>query len=447
MLIESDEIDIFDIELPIFEDVVLPTFEDILLPDLGNIKSNHQDLPDFGKLPPLDYENSKSEFEDPYETEEDDLSRNSKDPYEVFSYEEEREIVSFIFNRRRQTPTKKPSIDDQFSRLVQTRAKDAQAADEEFLTQLCNIQNYEFHPMRLKPKCIVYKNWEKAPFRVLKLQVKAVIDFMKLEFTSNVATSRIKVKEILTKKTGTKFYTQADESNIEQDGQKFTIILHDINDRMQLKTIADLLVKHFHSDVSKLKVKAIELSVDFYNAQNNALLIALFKALRLDAQSDNFRIYKNQKGFFSPVIQDPLKLLKHIDDDWCIGINHRDSPLYYRLYHKTTDRNSNLSKEEHRHRIEVNLNGKALENIDCHPYNLQNVVKYGFRKIQFTVPSFDSHSIERVTYETTVQPFGMEADSYSQANHRKRALPVYLKPHTQLNRLIRKAVDNLCRKL
>lgn len=349
--------------------------------------------------------------------------------YECFSVAEEREIVSFLLSRNTNRYGKKALYPSDLQNYIQARSKEAKEADDDFLKQLCNIQTYEFHPMKLKLKAIIYKNGEKFSFTQKKLQIKAVIDFLKLEFVSNVKTTRFKVKEILTKKTGTKHYTESDESGIQQENSsKFIITLHDVNDSKELKKIINLLVRHFKADLKDMRITNIELSLDFYNAQNNALLVALFKSLRLKEGSSNFRMYKNFKGKFSTVERDPLSLLQRINDDWCIGVNRKDSEVFYRLYHKTTDKNQQLDSSLHRHRVEVNLSGEALASVDCHPYNLGAMIKYGFKNIQFTKPSINATANDKQTYTDIVEPYGLEHLVYSTRNHRKRVLLPYLRP-------------------
>lgn len=214
-------------------------------------------------------------------------------------------------------------------------------------------------------------------------------------------------------KTGKKHYVKHDESDINQDGLIFTVRLHDIKSKADLLMIADLLEKQYGAEIFRMKIRNIELSLDFYNANNRGLLSALHKSLRYQATANNFRIYKYVKvdirNKFNPVPHSPLMLLKRFNHDWCLGVNPKGSPLCYRLYVKTTDSNKQpLPKEEHRLRVEVTLDQSILKENNCSIENLQTIIKQGFKFLTFTELDQKATEAFRSSYEESIKPYGQE---------------------------------------
>ncbi|MFX5298621.1 hypothetical protein ABTD24_18290, partial [Acinetobacter baumannii] len=84
------------------------------------------------------------------------------------------------------------------------------------------------------------------------------------------------------------------------------------------------------------------------------LLIALLKSLRLPEDAQNIRVYR-EKGTRKDVPIDLMDMQTYIHESYCIGVNPKGEDLYYRLYHKVTDRQQPLPPDQHRLRLEVNL--------------------------------------------------------------------------------------------
>lgn len=212
----------------------------------------------------------------------------------------------------------------------------------------------------------------------------------------------------------------------------------------------DLLEKQYGAETHRMKIRNIELSLDFYNANNRGLLSALHKSLRYQATADNFRIYKyvreDIRNKFNPIPHSPLMLLKRFNHDWCLGVNPKGSPLCYRLYVKTTDSNRQpLPTEDHRLRVEVTLDQTILKNTDFSIKNLQNIIKQGFKFLTFTELDKAVTNAFKESYDEIIKPYGKEQKARN-VNRNKRSLQDGIKTHAELNSIVSKAIFNLCRK-
>lgn len=341
---------------------------------------------------------------------------------------------------------------DLYQRRLQLNADVAETIEAEILS---NISNYSFD------KHMEFKNPElrKKGYSInfQPIQIKAVIDWLDLAFAVNPShcsfayksNARSYIKSFLTLKTGKRHYVKNDESDIEQEGLVFTVRLHDIRSKKDLMMIADLLKRQYGAEINRMKIRNIELSLDFYNANNKGLLSALHKSLRYQATANNFRIYKYVKedirNKFNPVPHSPLMLLKRFTHDWCLGVNYKSSPLCYRLYAKTTDSNKqSLPVDKHRLRVEVTLSREFLANTDCHLPNLPNIIKLGFKHLTFTKLDEKASEEMKADYNQHLAPFGMEQNTTS-ISRNKRTLANGVKTHSELNSLVSKAIFNLFR--
>lgn len=357
-----------------------------------------------------------------------------------------------IFSERTGT-TELHTLLDSYQQRLQINAEVAETIEAEIYS---NISRYSFE------KHMDFKNPElrekgfSINFR--PIQIKAVIDWLDLAFEVNPShcsfayrtNARSYIKSFLTLKTGKRHYVKHDESDIKQEDLVFTVRLHDIRSKNDLMKIADLLRKQYGAEMDKMKIRNIELSLDFYNANNRGLLSALHKSLRYQATADNFRIYKYVKhdirNKFSPVPHSPFILLKRFNHDWCLGANPKGSPLCYRLYVKTTDSNKQpLPTEEHRLRVEVTLDQTILKETDCSIENLQGIIKQGFKFLTFTELDQKAPEAFKASYEEIIKPYGQER-TMKNVNRNKRNLEDGIKTHAELNNVISKAIFNLCRK-
>lgn len=342
---------------------------------------------------------------------------------------------------------------DAYQKRVQVNADAWSSIEAELLSNIssyCLDKHVEFKNNELHQKGYSIK--------FTPIKIKAVIDWLDLTFEVNPSickfadkpNARSYIKSFLTSKTGTKHYVKHDESDIDQQGLAFTIRLHDIRKKEDLEQITHLLNKQYGVDYLRMKISSIELSLDFYNVPNRAFLSALHKSIKYSKTAENFRIYKyvkdDARNKFTPIPKVPLLLLERFNNDWCLGVNPKGSPLCYRLYPKTTDSNKQaLPINEHRLRVEVTLNSDMLKNTDCHLSNLTNIIKLGFKYLTFTKLDEKASEEMKVNYSQNIDHFGMEQNTMS-ANKNKRTLADGVKTNSELNSLVSKAIFNLCRK-
>lgn len=349
--------------------------------------------------------------------------------------------------------TKLHTFLDAYQQRLQINADVAETIEAEIYS---NISNYSFEKrMDFKNPDLREKGYS---INFKPIQIKAVIDWLDLSFEVNPShcsfaykpNARSYIKSFLTMKTGKKHYVKHDESDITQDDLVFSVRLHDIRNKADLLMIAELLERQYGADIPKMKIRNIELSLDFYNANNRGLLSALHKSLRYQSTADNFRIYKYVKddirNTFNPIPHSPLMLLNRFNKDWCLGVNPKGSPLCYRLYVKTTDSNKQpLPKEKHRLRVEVTLDQTVLKETNCSIENLQTIIKQGFKFLTFTELDQKASGTFRASYEEIIKPYGQE-QAMKNVNRNKRNLEDGIKTYAELNNIISKAIFNLCRK-
>lgn len=342
---------------------------------------------------------------------------------------------------------------DAYQRRLEINADVADTLEAEIYS---NISSYSFEKRMDFKNPKLQENDYSINFK--PIQIKAVIDWLDLSFEvdpshcsfAHKPNARSYIKSFLTMKTGKKHYVKHDESDINQDGLTFTVRLHDIKSKSDLLMIADLVEKQYGAETHRMKIRNIELSLDFYNANNRGLLSALHKSLRYQATADNFRIYKyvreDIRNKFNPIPHSPLMLLKRFNQDWCLGVNSKGSPLCYRLYVKTTDSNKQpLPTEDHRLRVEVTLDQTILKNTDCSIKNLQNIIKQGFKFLTFTELDKTAPIAFKESYDEIIKPYGKEQKARN-VNRNKRSLQDGIKTHAELNSIVSKAIFNLCRK-
>ncbi|MDV7434926.1 hypothetical protein R4483_18000 [Acinetobacter baumannii] len=289
----------------------------------------------------------------------------------------------------------------------------------------------------------IYSDIYSYEWPCMGIHAKAVVDFMKLEFVPQTNTHRSMIKKYLTEKTGTKFYIEELEVDTEQLGNKFVITIHDVKNRRQLEQILDEL-SHYGLNRQLVKVVEIELSLDFYNAPRKELLIALLKSLRLPEDAQNIRVYR-EKGTRKDVPIDLMDMQTYIHESYCIGVNPKGEDLYYRLYHKVTDRQQPLPPDQHRLRLEVNLGRSKIEKFTPYLADFKTIINEGFKYIDFTELDADADASLKDTYRKKVKPYGQEIQPFRSRSGNKRTLQEGIKLNATLNRLKRNAVSNLVR--
>lgn len=288
----------------------------------------------------------------------------------------------------------------------------------------------------------IYSDIHSYDFKAMGIEIKPVIDFMTLQFEVNKSTTRHCIKKHLTEKTGTRYYVQNDQRGIGQSDNVFTIQVHDVRSKKDLKAVIQCL-EHYDVTYSDIKVTRIEASLDFYNAKSKALLTALYKSLAYVEGSTNQRTYKTEKTF-TPIPKTPVNLLRKLEDGYCIGVNPDGSSTYYRSYYKTTDRGLNLHESEHRLRAEVNCAVLELA-VDDSLSNLPEIIQCAFNHLKFTRLSKNATEDDKKLYWELVDTFGKQTkEHYSKSRH-KRSFNQAIVKNGELNKAISRKVSDLKR--
>lgn len=302
----------------------------------------------------------------------------------------------------------------------------------------------------------LYRPINVEPFASVQT-IKAVIDWLDLRFTVDPTVCEFykapdahsRIKGFITKRTGTRHYIASDENHITQDGASFTIRLHDVRNKKDLKVITDLLVEQYGAQREAMTIEAIELSLDLYGGDSSAMVIKLHKAMRYPADARLLRTYKT-KGTRQDITTTTHALYELIEDGHNIGMgDHRSDVFCVRVYFKRTDnRGQHLPKDQHRARIEVTLTKLACvySDIDLHISNLSKIITCGFKKMQFTHLSKRATSTEKDKYFTQVKPFGKEQADNLSINRHQRSLPDAIESFAWLNEVKRNAVKDLAKK-
>ncbi|WP_436898449.1 hypothetical protein [Acinetobacter gyllenbergii] len=302
--------------------------------------------------------------------------------------------------------------------LTQIYAKNAQSTKDWEMINYSNINNYDFKAMKIK--------------------VKAQVDFLDLYFEIEKSSTRHDIKKYLTEKTGIAHY-------ISEHRKGFIIRLHDMNSLRELKRRVEYL-NHFECNKESFQIKEIELAIDFYHFKHKALVTALFKSLYLPNTAENFRIFKNQLGVFTPIPTTPLALMSKLESGYNIGINHKKADEYWHLYVKTTDQNKQpLPECKWRIRAEKNIKQNILSKMDNRLNNLKKLLFNGFKGLSFTQLVNNAPQSVKDTYKNVIQPFGMEQKTYYDKSRHKRSLQKHIERNADLNRLVSSAVHNLLR--
>lgn len=302
--------------------------------------------------------------------------------------------------------------------LTQMYAKNAQSADDWETVIYSNINNYDF--------------------KAMSIMIKAQVDFLDLYFEIEKSSTRHDIKKYLTEKTGIAHY-------ISEHGKGFIIRLHDMNSLHELRRRIQYL-DHYKCNKDSFRIMELELAIDFYRFKHKALVTALFKSICLPSTAENFRVFKNQLGVFTPIPLNPLAMMKKLKNGYNIGINHKKADEYWHLYVKTTDQNKQpLPECKWRIRAEKNIKQSVLSKMDNRLINLKGLLFNGFKGLSFTQLINNAPQALKDTYKNSIQPFGMEQKIYYDKSRHKRTLQEYIEKHADLNRLISNAVHNLLR--
>lgn len=285
-------------------------------------------------------------------------------------------------------------------------------------------------------------------FNLTKPRIKAVVDWLKLEFSVDENYSFAHPTKPF---QDIRKFLKTNEINknayVEQLGlyqNTFRVNLYDINSSKKLHKITKLLEKEYGA--KNFKIVTLELSIDFWNLKSIPFLLALAKSIRVSegVKDTALRVYRDK--FLRAVMPtSPLKAIRYVNKGCTIGIGHREEgDLYIRTYLKVTDQNEYLPSSQHRIRIEVNIKESMLEREDNQISNLKKLINNGFKHLQFTRLDDSASKYDKATYTDMIKLFGRETKIVSKTRN-KRNLLEFVKPHRDLNDGVKKAVTNLIR--
>ncbi|WP_162689738.1 hypothetical protein [Acinetobacter sp. CFCC 11171] len=285
---------------------------------------------------------------------------------------------------------------------------------------------------------VIYSNINNYDFKEMNIMVKAQVDFLDLYFEIGKPSTRHDIKKYLTEKTGITHY-------ISEHKKGFIIRLHDMNSLHELRRRIQYL-DHYKCNKDSFRIMELELAIDLYRFKHKALVTALFKSICLPSTAENFRVFKNQLGVFTPIPLTPLTMMKKIESGYNIGINHKKADEYWHLYVKTTDQNKQpLPEHKWRIRAEKNIKLNILTKMNNRLNNLKGLLFDGFKGLSFTQLVNNAPQSVKDIYKESILPFGMEQKIYYGKSRHKRTLQGYIKKNADLNRFISNAVHNLLR--
>lgn len=318
----------------------------------------------------------------------------------------------------------------------------AQMSDEDLCQRLNDLRaryaTYAEYADMLETE--IYSDIHSYELPAMNIRVETVIDFIDLQFSVSKATTRSNIKKYLNEKMD-KAYFVTDAHGIEHPNEHdFIIRVHDVETYSGLKPVIHHL-KHFGIKEDEFRVNRIEVATDFYGVKSRAFLIALFKSLAYAENADNERLYKDKT---KRLPNQPHALLTMLDEGYCIGVNPKGAPIYYRLYYKITDNKQALPSHEHRCRAEVNCYVEAL-GVDNRLINLAEIIQCAFEQLKLTKLNSNATTEDKEHYRQLVSMFGARnVASYSKSRH-KRPFKPYISKNGEINTLISKQVSNLKR--
>lgn len=285
-------------------------------------------------------------------------------------------------------------------------------------------------------------------FSLTKPRIKAVVDWLKLEFCvdedysfSHPTKPFQDIRHFLKKND---INPNAYVESVGNSKPVFRVNLYDINSLKQLKKITHLLEQEYGA--TDFKIVTLELSLDFWNTKSIPFMLALAKSVKVsgDIRDDQLRVYKG-KNFFHKMPKSSSRAIKYLNDGCTIGIGHKEEDeVYIRIYFKKVDQNIHLPLSKHRIRIEVNLKESVLQKEGLQIDNLKTLITNGFKKLQFTRLDEVASTEFKNSYTDRVQMYGRETKIISKSRN-KRNLPEFVIPYRELNKTVSKAVTNLTR--
>lgn len=313
--------------------------------------------------------------------------------------------------------------------------------DEQRTKHLSNISNYDFN-------------------KASGIKIKAVIDFIDVQFTTSRDYDRSDLKGALTKVIGHSHFVK------QVSDREFTIRLHDIKNKKDLlKRLQPLLHFSETNDPLDFNITCAERAVDFYASEFDdeslaSLALAVMKSLRIPSDSSSVRLYRDKRETFelnnsnrdAPFSH--KEFIYHLTRGYNIGINDdRSDDAYYHIYIKKTDtingKFTELPRDQWRVRCELRARGKGLLNESNEAVtvkDLRNVLRHMSSITKFTTLKSEMSYINTV-FDNFPRIWGKErSTAFNAKRHKQPQLKRSVVASQTFNRLIASKQEDLARK-
>lgn len=202
-----------------------------------------------------------------------------------------------------------------------------------------------------------------TPETALKtFRATAVIDWLDVKIHTESRTQHQHVRAVLREITGIySWWAGAIDIQPGDVTNTFRIRFHDelANNHQKLCTTLDALARRFHF-ASEPTIAGIEISCDFWHKQQS---VEATRALTYRLQTSLFAPGINQRQYnsYTKANQFLNKPGDRINPAFNLRIGNENDPISWHCYHKRTDKKQPLPLNQQRARVEVTLQGDALQ--------------------------------------------------------------------------------------
>lgn len=201
-------------------------------------------------------------------------------------------------------------------------------------------------------------------------RTRAVVDWLALEIETARPTQFHWLQRTLADHFGgdTRAYIEALNAGAGNTATRFLIRLNDARCRnVGMIRAALAALDHQYILVGPAIIKALEVSLDFYpdDEKAHADLLQLVTRLQMSLEAvggtSHRQVGPNKRVDFLDSTRQP-------DPQQTLYINNKTDPVSWRVYHKITDRDQALPRDQHRARVEFTLQGAGL-----HKYSINTL--------------------------------------------------------------------------
>lgn len=292
------------------------------------------------------------------------------------------------------------------------------------------------------------------------INIKAVIDFVDIQFTTDRKYNRSDLKGALTKVSGHRYFVK------QISDQTFSIRLHDIKNKKDLlKRLQSLSRFNKSANPLDLHVTCIERAIDFYiddfdDEKLASFAVALMKSLRLPSGIHSARLYRAEGETFELNSNQyaPFKhneFVYHLTQGYNIGINdERFDDLYHHIYIKKTDtvngKLTNLTRDQWRVRCELRACGDSLLNESNEVVvvrDLNKALRRMSRVTKFVTLKGEAISYVRTAFDKFPRLWGKERSTeFNTKRHKQPQLKRSVVASRVINQVITNKQEDLARK-